>query len=449
MFENIVQLVTDSLQVWLHVLTTIFEVRQAAVLAIVLVVAWVLQFPLRRLLDAAKERLAQITWSRKLLIVLRYILLPLTARLLGQLAVDLFQGFGQESTLLSLANGLITLWFAYSLIMALLRVNMSLTQARFWSRQVVLPLMVLAGLLHVLGLLSTVLDWGFAFGQQDVQVTLGSLLLGVITIVLFVAISRGASQFLRQIFLPQAGAEPALAQAISALVYYGILITGLAVALSTMGISLTTFAVIAGGLSVGLGFGLQEIVKNFMSGFILLFDRSLGPGDVVYIDDNMGRVQKVGIRSTTVKTKDNIELIVPNSYFLTEIVTNLTRSERLVRLRISVGVTYNASPRDVEQALLEAATKHSGILSEPAPSVQFRDFGDSSLNFDLLVWTDEAYQIPTLTSDLRYNIWDALAARQIEMPFPQRDLHIRSGIPWSELMQSVQNSDGVTALDKK
>jgi potassium efflux system protein len=205
------------------------------------------------------------------------------------------------------------------------------------------------------------------------------------------------------------------------------------VALGSVGINLSTLTVVLGGLSVGLAFGLQEIVNNFVSGFILLFERSVQIGDIVQVDDNTGAIQKIGIRSTTINTRDNVELIIPNSYFLTQIVTNMTRSEDLVRTRIAVGVTYNAKPREVEQALLEAAAQHPDVLSNPPPSVQFRDFGNSSLDFELFVWTNQAFQTPQLTSEVRYHIWDALASRNIEIPFPQRDIHIRSGVPWSSL----------------
>ena len=444
MFQELTGLWTSATDLILSLVV----IRQLTIVFIVLLAAWLLQFPLRRILQSIESRLADISWTDKLLIVTRSIMLPFSARLLSQLAVEIFQGVGHNSLLLEWAGQLITLWFGYCLIAALFEVNLSARQARFWTRRVLLPIILVIAALQVVGLLPVVLAWGFSLGQMNLRITIGSIVLGLVTVFIFFAVSRGARQFLRQIFLPQAGAEPALAQAISALVSYAIVITGAGVALSAMGIDLTTLAVIAGGLSVGLGFGLQAIVNNFVSGFILLFDRSLSPGDVVQIGDNVGVVQSVGIRSVTIRTRDNIELIVPNSHFLTEIVTNLTRGEQRVRVRISVGVSYQADPRTVEQTLLEAAADHPLVLSTPAPRVQFQEFGDSSLNFDLLVWTDDAARIPFLSSDLRYNIWDALAARQIEIPFPQRDIHIRSGVPWSELTPASHPSAKTSSGDE-
>jgi small-conductance mechanosensitive channel len=229
-------------------------------------------------------------------------------------------------------------------------------------------------------------------------------------------------------FLQNAGVDSGLVQTISAITSYAIIGIGILVALGSIGLNLTTLTVIAGGASVGLAFGLQEIFNNFISGFILIFERSLEPGQVVEVDDNTGRVETVGIRSTTIRTLDNVELIVPNSRFLTETVTNMTKTEDLVRAQVDVGVSYNSDPHQVREVLLQAARKHPKILAEPAPTVQFRDFGASSLDFSLFVWTDDALHLAPLKSDLRYDIWDALAAHNIEIPFPQRDIHIRSSV---------------------
>jgi len=425
MFETLLQQLGQRLEGW-SLLPQLLDVDQLVTVLLILGLAWALQPFLRQSLKVADRRLADIPWTRKLLTVIKQILLPVTARILVQLAVEVFRSANLSSSLLELAARLVTLWFIYKLLAALFTVNLPQAQAKFWTRKVLLPVIVVIALLRLFGLLDQIQSWGFSLGQRELRITVGSIFFGIVTLTLFFILSRGIRQFLQQVFLPRAGAEPALTQAISALVSYSIVVLGAAAALSAMGIDLTTFAVIVGGLSVGLGFGLQEVVNNFISGFILLFERSLGPGDVIRISDETGVVQSVGIRSTTIKTRSDIDLIVPNSYFLTEIVTNLTRTERQVRVRISVGVSYSSDPREVKKALLEAVVDHPHVLSEPAPRVQFKDFGDSSLDFDLLVWTNQAHRIPGFSSELRFNIWDALAAHNIEIPFPQRDIHIRT-----------------------
>jgi potassium efflux system protein len=352
---------------------------------------------------------------------------------LGSLAVEVVDPLGWNVGLLELANQIIIIWLIYRLLVAILELILPPDKAWFWSRKVLFPLFIIVSILRATNLLDSVLGWGIYIDTIGWRLTIGSVLLAAGIVIVFVGVARWVREILANSFLPEAGLEPALANTVSIVVTYIIVIFGVLVALGSVGINLSTLTVVLGGLSVGLAFGLQEIVNNFVSGFILLFERSVQIGDIVQVDDNTGAVQKIGIRSTTIKTRDNIELIIPNSYFLTQIVTNMTRSEDLIRTRIAVGVSYEATPQEVEQALLEAAAQHPDVLSDPPPSVQFMDFGSSSLDFELFVWTNQAFQTPRLTSELRFHIWDALAARNIEIPFPQRDIHIRSGVPWSSL----------------
>jgi potassium efflux system protein len=143
------------------------------------------------------------------------------------------------------------------------------------------------------------------------------------------------------------------------------------------------------------------------------------------VSETIGVVASVGVRSIRITNLDNVELIVPNNRFMTDIVTNYTRSDKKVRIHVAVGVSYDSKPREVEEALLAAAA-HPLVLQTPAPGVLFTGFGDSSLDFELLVWTETPVMIPMLASDLRFQIWEALEARDIKIPFPQRDIHIRT-----------------------
>ena len=196
---------------------------------------------------------------------------------------------------------------------------------------------------------------------------------------------------------------------------------------------MTTLALISGGLSVGIGFGLQEIVANFISGIVLLFEQSLRPGDVVSMENEMGIVKSLGIRATTVRTLDNVEVIVPNQAFLTSAVTTYTKSDRIVRVKIPVGVSFGSDPKEIREVLLTIARQHHLVQEKPEPAVRFIGFGDSSIDFQLEIWLDDPMLAMTIKSDLRFMIWKAFAKRNIEIPFPQRDLHLRSGVPWEQL----------------
>lgn len=430
---------TDPILAYLRLLTNEIITRQLVAFAIVLVLSWIIQFLLRRLLNQFEPRFEKTPRIRHLLMVMHLILWPALARLFGQLALIIFAELIWYAGILGWAISFMTLWLFYRLIIALLQVMLTPEQAGVVGQKIVLPLTGVAVLLQGLGLMDDVLRWSVT-PRADLQVTVGSVITGLVTLVISYVLSQAIEQYLAHRFFPQINANRALAQALSRLSSYAIIIFGIIMALISVGVNFTALAVVAGGLSVGIGFGLQEIVSNFISGFILMFERSIGPGDVLRVDDNLGVVRHINVRSMIIRTQDNVELIVPNSKFLTETVTNFTRTQDLVRVRVSVGVSYSSDPRQVEQILLETAD-HPRVLSRPAPTVQFTDFGESSLNFDLLVWTDNAAQMAPLASDLRFKIWEALQANNIEIPFPQRDLHLRSGVPWQQFAATPNTTD--------
>ena len=425
--DNLSQIIANLQTIVLDLI----DLHQVLLLLAIWLVAWLVQFLLHRLLKTVERYLPSAPWRHKVLTVARRVVWPLTVLVLGALTVEVWNSLGQNVDLLELANQLVIIWLAYRILAAILVTSLTPEKAHFWTRRLLRPLFLIIAILSALGLLDRILNWGIYLQSIGWRLTIGSTLLATTIMIAFVVAARWVREALARSFLPEAGFEPPLANTISKVVTYVIVTFGVLFALGSIGINLSTLTVVLGGLSVGLAFGLQEIVNNFVSGFILLFERSIAIDDVVEVDNNVGTVQQIGIRSTTIRTRDNVELIIPNSYFLTQVVTNMTRSESLIRTRISVGVSYNSEPREVEQVLLDAASQHPLVLAEPPPMVLFRDFGDSSLNFELMVWTNQALQTPILTSDLRYHIWEALAARNIEIPFPQRDIHIRSGLSWS------------------
>lgn len=401
------------------------------------VVLFLLIFPLSRLvrryirptLERFHEWAAQLTWLNDLgwlddiFTVTQSILYPLIAWLLGYMAVTGLLGGGRDVTVLAWAVPFLAIWLLYRLLGALLHRRLAPDKAMQWLQRFVRPLIWIAALLHAIGLLDNVLSTGIEFG--DNQITLRATGIGLLVLYVFLLLAKNSRQLLSDTFLPQIGVEASLTQILATFVGYAIIIFGVVTALNVIGLPLTTLTVIAGGLSVGIGFGMQEVISNFISGFILLFERSIGPGDVVQVEGTIGVVENIGIRAMRIKNLDNVELIVPNNDLLTNTVTNFTRGDRLVQARVCVGVSYSSDPRQVEQTLIEAAS-HKNVLPDPPPHVHFTDFGDNSLEFELLIWTDDVVAIPKLCSDLRYNIWKAFKEQGIDIPFPQRDIHIRS-----------------------
>ena len=215
--------------------------------------------------------------------------------------------------------------------------------------------------------------------------------------------------------------------------HFSLIIVGVIVSLSTIGVSFTSLAIIFGGLSIGIGFGLQNIASNVISGFILIFERPIKIGDLVEIMDVniFGRVSSINLRSTVIVSLDEKEIIVPNTQLITESVHNLTHANNLYRLRIPVGVSYDSDVDLVKQVLLDAADEHLGVIKEPipnisnvtAPFVRFTDFGNSSLDFELLAWIPDSFQRFDVASDLHFIIWHKFKEHNITIAFPQLDVH--------------------------
>lgn len=262
----------------------------------------------------------------------------------------------------------------------------------------------------------------------DTSLTLGKLLYLALLILVIVWVSGKMKRiFLRRI-LSKSQMDIGAQQAVATILHYILVLVGLMIVLETSGIDLTTLNVLAGAVGVGIGLGLQEIVNNFISGLVILFERPIKINDRIQVGDVDGKVTDIKARSTTVLTNDNVSIIIPNSKFITENVINWTHNDAKMRFRIPVGVAYGSDPHRVKEALFAAAASHEGVLEEPKPNVWFRAFGDSSLDFELLVWTSSMVHNPgRFTSDLNYAIHDKLKEFDITVPFPQRDLHLKSG----------------------
>ncbi len=208
---------------------------------------------------------------------------------------------------------------------------------------------------------------------------------------------------------------------------YLIIILGLIVGLQAAGIDLSTLTVLGGALGIGIGFGLQNIANNLISGVILLFEQPIKVSDRVEVGSLNGEVVRIGVRSTWVRTNDNIVVLVPNSEFVSSKVTNWTANDRKVRFSTPVGVSYSSNPAEVRDILLKVASRNQDVLSSPEPDVIFKGFGDNSLDFELRVWTSSKVDVPwILKSDLNFAIFEAFREHNIEIPFPQRDVHVRS-----------------------
>jgi small-conductance mechanosensitive channel len=259
-----------------------------------------------------------------------------------------------------------------------------------------------------------------------VEIALGDVLLFGVTIWGTFLFSRFVRFALEEDVMPRLSLPRGVPYAVSYILHYGILLLGFLLAVAAAGFELGNVTLLAGALGVGIGFGLQNVVNNFISGLILLFERPVQVGDTIQVGEVLGEVRRIGIRSSTVRTWQGAEVIVPNGTLISEQVVNWTLSDRERRIDVQVGVAYGTDPERVLALLLEVAAKHGEVLAHPAPAALFLGFGDSSLNFELRAWTQNSADWMRIRSDLNVAIHAALAAAAIEIPFPQRDLHLRS-----------------------
>jgi small-conductance mechanosensitive channel len=258
-------------------------------------------------------------------------------------------------------------------------------------------------------------------------ITVASLLALILLIGLVILVEKAVRRYFVTHLLRRTHLEPAMQFALARVIGYALLGLGFYISLQMVGVNLNSLAFIAGAVGVGLGFGLQNIISNFISGLIILAERPIAIGDRVEIGGVAGQVREISLRSTTVITNDNIAIIVPNADFITQRVTNWSYEDPRVRFRIPFGVAYGTDLPKLRQLTLEVADENPQALKDPKPELFFVGFGDSSLNFELGVWSGEATTSPRrFRSDLFFAMEKKLRENDIEIPYPQQDLHVRT-----------------------
>lgn len=279
------------------------------------------------------------------------------------------------------------------------------------------------------------------FRLGGIEFSLWSLFQLIASLVILIYVSGKINRILVDKILVRYRLDIGIRQSIGTIVRYIILTLGLYIIIQSAGIDLSAIGILAGALGVGIGFGLQNITNNFISGLIILFERPIKVGDRIEVGDTNGDVVNISARATTIITNDNISIIIPNSEFISSQVINWSHNDRMVRFRFPVGVSYQEDPEKVRQVLMKVMTEQKGVLKNPPPDVWFDEFGDSSLNFNLMVWTSDYVQRPEyLKSQLYYAIFKKFKENNVEIPFPQRDLHIKSG----QLPVNIRNTNGHT-----
>jgi small-conductance mechanosensitive channel len=279
----------------------------------------------------------------------------------------------------------------------------------------------------------------FKMGTTEISVfTLFQVVVFIGAILLLAAMARRV--LLKQI-LSKTPLDLGIQHAVATFTQYFVLVIGFMVGLPTVGIDLSALTFIAGAVGVGVGFGLQNVTNNFISGIIILFERPIKIGDRIEVGDVNGDVVHIAARSTTVRTNDNIAIIIPNSSFISSNVINWSHGDSKVRFRVPVGVAYSSDVRRVEKLLLEVAKENENVLEDPPSRVVFKEFGESALKFELRVWSSRLlHRRGVLISQLNFAIFEKFKEHGIQIPYPQRDLHCKQDPATSRTLKSLETS---------
>lgn len=276
--------------------------------------------------------------------------------------------------------------------------------------------------------LETIMGWleHRLFRLSGVSVTPLTLLLLVLTATVSLFLGRVSGRAVSTAVARRGPHSAGLAYAMGRITQYAVVLLCVFVGLSNAGINLSALAAVGAVLTVGIGFGLQNIAQNFVSGLILLIERPVQKGDYVVLGNTVGTVKEIAMRATTVMSGDGVMIIVPNSELISKTVINQSANEGAFRTRVKVGVAYSSDIDRVRAILLRVADEEAMVLKEPKPSVYLRDFGESSLDFELCAWLAEPEPESRVGSALRFAIFKAFKAEKIEIPFPQHDVNVRA-----------------------
>ena len=274
--------------------------------------------------------------------------------------------------------------------------------------------------------------WGITqfklFSLSGTDFTMGDVIYFVVSIALIIYIAGWIKNLLVNKILSRYQLDIGIRQSIGTIIRYVILIIGFFVIIQTAGIDLSALGLVAGALGVGIGFGLQNVTNNFISGIIILFERPIKVGDRIEVGEISGDVVRISARATSIITNDNISVIVPNSDFINSTVINWSHNDRMVRFNFPIRVSYKENPERIRSIVLKVYEKNHGVLKNPKPDVLFDSYDKDCLNFILRVWTSEFINRPNvLKSQLYYDVFKTFREENIEIPFPQRDLHLKSG----------------------
>lgn len=415
-------------------LTSESTLAQLGVIAIALLLAWILMRPAQSVVDHIFEGRTLTFRTRRLSELLRRLVLPgfwLAGVGAGGFALGDI-GFGVEVT--RAASNLLAAWLVIQILT-------SAISEPFWARAASLTAWSIAALniLHLLQPTLAFLD-GLSFSAGEARVSVLSLVKAALMVAILLYGALTLSRVLQSRIAHVPNLTPSIRVLLSQVTRFSLIVAAFLVSMGAVGIDLSTFAVVGGAIGVGIGFGLQKVVSNLISGIILLLDRSIKPGDVIEVGDTYGTVDSLGARCTSVITRDGTEWLIPNEDLITQRVANWSYTTKFVRRRVPIGISYDADLDLATQLILEAANETERVLDQPVSRCLLTGFGDNSVNLELRYWINDPEEgVSTVSDAVLRKVWKKFHDHGVEIPFPQRDLHIKGEM----LRVRVENPESV------
>lgn len=388
------------------------------------IIARLISKPFQKFFNGLIERSRQ---DAKLALIWRTFLplvTPIIWAVLLMIAIAVADQLALRDKLMSVVVSLVNAWIAIRLITQFVRDEV-------WARFIAIVVWGLAAL-NILELLQPTLDLldSMALNIGDIRITVLTVIQGIFYLVLLLWLANLAARILENRIAKLPNLTPSVQVLFSKLLKIALIFIAILVAINSVGIDLTALAVFGGALGVGIGFGLQKIVSNFVSGIILLMDKSIKPGDTIGVAGTYGWIQSLGARYVSVITRDGIEHLIPNEELIINRVENWSFSGKRVRLRVPVGISYNSDVRKAMALCIEATEDPERIVDYPKPVCQLLEFGDSSVNLEIRFWIrDPQNGVANIKTEVLLGVWDRFHEHGIEIPYPQRDVHIRSVAP--------------------
>ena len=396
---------------------------QLIVVLSTLLVAWLTAKPLRSQHRRWVEKKGKILIPGTLRNASNLLILPALWLLMLWSITLLTVRAGWSDSVLTISASLLTAWIV-------IRLSATLMRNPFLTKSVAIIAWTVAAL-NILGLLNptlTVLD-GLSFNIGALNLTLLIIIKGLIYFAVFLWAALLTSRFIENKLKSSISLSPSMKVLTGKLVRITLVTAAFLIAISTVGIDLSIFTFFGGALGVGLGFGLQKVVSNFISGIILLLDKSIKPGDVISIGDTYGWVNSLNARYVSLDTRDGIEHLIPNEELIVTRVENWSHSHSRVRLKIPIGIHYDSDVKQAIELCVKAAKEVERVIKEPPPVCLLAGFGDNSVDLEVRVWISDPHNgLSNIKSQILLKIWENFHENGIEIPYPQRDLHIKNPI---------------------